>query len=74
MPIGQAGVRHIVALRGDSPVGGPRAMQPPTNGYENGAERWWRDCGKLHPFEISVAAYPECHPDSDARSMPTWTI
>ena len=26
--------------------------------------RWWRGLRRLHPFEISVAAYPECHPDS----------
>ncbi len=57
-----AGVRHIVALRGDPPVAGTR-FQPPVGGYENAAALV-EGLRKLHPFEISVAAYPECHPDS----------
>jgi methylenetetrahydrofolate reductase (NADPH) len=57
-----AGVRHIVALRGDSPVAGQK-FQPPVGGYENAAALV-AGLRKLHPFEISVAAYPECHPDS----------
>jgi methylenetetrahydrofolate reductase (NADPH) len=56
-----AGVRHIVALRGDSPAGGPFATHP--GGYENAAALV-AGLRRLHPFEISVAAYPECHPDS----------
>ncbi len=60
-----AGVRHIVALRGDSPEQGkPYATHP--GGYEN-AEALVRGLAALHPFEISVAAYPECHPDSSDR-------
>ena len=59
----QAGVRHIVALRGDSPQAGTR-YSPPTNGYAN-ATALVEGLRKLHPFEISVAAYPECHPDSE---------
>jgi methylenetetrahydrofolate reductase (NADPH) len=58
----QAGVRHIVALRGDMPTAGtPYAVHP--GGYENAADLV-AGLRKLHPFEISVAAYPECHPDS----------
>jgi methylenetetrahydrofolate reductase (NADPH) len=57
-----AGVRHIVALRGDSPVAGTK-FQSPVGGYENAAALV-AGLRKLHPFEISVAAYPECHPDS----------
>lgn len=57
-----AGVRHIVALRGDSPVAGQK-FQSPVGGYENAAALV-AGLRKLHPFEISVAAYPECHPDS----------
>ena len=57
-----AGVRHIVALRGDSPVAGTK-FQSPVGGYENAAALV-AGLKKLHPFEISVAAYPECHPDS----------
>jgi methylenetetrahydrofolate reductase (NADPH) len=57
-----AGVRHIVALRGDSPRPGERYATHP-GGYENAAALV-AGLRKLHPFEISVAAYPECHPDS----------
>ncbi|MGK6318278.1 methylenetetrahydrofolate reductase [Sphingomonas sp. DT-204] len=57
-----AGVRHIVALRGDPPVAGAK-FAPPAGGYENAAALV-AGLRKLHPFEISVAAYPECHPDS----------
>ncbi|UIJ46572.1 methylenetetrahydrofolate reductase [Sphingomonas cannabina] len=57
-----AGVRHIVALRGDPPVAGAKFVSP-AGGYENAAALV-AGLRKLHPFEISVAAYPECHPDS----------
>ena len=57
-----AGVRHIVALRGDSPAAGTKFASHP-GGYENAAALV-AGLERLHPFEISVAAYPECHPDS----------
>ena len=57
-----AGVRHIVALRGDSPRAGEKFASHP-GGYENAAALV-AGLKKLHPFEVSVAAYPECHPDS----------
>ena len=57
-----AGVRHIVALRGDPPRAGEKFVSP-ADGYENAAALV-AGLRKLHPFEISVAAYPECHPDS----------
>lgn len=57
-----AGVRHIVALRGDPPTAGSKYATHP-GGYENAADLV-AGLRKLHPFEISVAAYPECHPDS----------
>jgi len=58
-----AGVRHIVALRGDAPVPGqPYAPHP--QGYANAAELV-AGLKAIAPFEISVAAYPEVHPDSD---------
>lgn len=58
-----SGVRHIVALRGDPPEPGQR-YQPHPGGYANAAALV---AGLKHvaPFEISVAAYPEVHPDSD---------
>lgn len=57
-----AGVRHIVALRGDPPRAGEKYSTHP-GGYENAADLV-AGLTRLHPFEISVAAYPECHPDS----------
>jgi methylenetetrahydrofolate reductase (NADPH) len=59
----QAGVRHIVALRGDPPEGAHTSYRPYPGGYANAAA--------LVPgilaagdFEVSVAAYPEKHPNS----------
>jgi methylenetetrahydrofolate reductase (NADPH) len=57
-----AGVRHIVALRGDPPIAGAK-FEPHPQGYRNAAELV-AGLKAIHPFEISVAAYPECHPDS----------
>ena len=57
----EAGVRHIVALRGDAP--GADAFVPHPDGYTNAADLT-AGLKQLHPFEISVAAYPECHPNS----------
>ncbi|GLI96773.1 methylenetetrahydrofolate reductase [Sphingobium sp. BS19] len=63
----QAGVRHIVALRGDPPVEG-QAFAPHPQGYASAADLV-SGLKKLHPFDISVAAYPETHPDAiDAQS------
>jgi methylenetetrahydrofolate reductase (NADPH) len=61
----QAGVRHIVALRGDAP--GADGFVPHPDGYTNAADLV-AGLKRLHPFEISVAAYPECHPDSRGQS------
>jgi len=58
-----AGVRHIVALRGDPPEAG-QAYRPHPGGYANAAELV-AGLKSVAPFEISVAAYPEVHPDSD---------
>lgn len=61
-----AGVRHIVALRGDPPEPGlPYAPHP--QGYANAAELV-AGLKNIAPFEISVAAYPECHPDSSDQA------
>src|SRR5205085_1031205 len=58
------GVRHIVALRGDPPEpGAPFAPHP--EGYVNAAELV-TGLKNVAPFDISVAAYPECHPDSSS--------
>lgn len=57
-----AGVRHIVALRGDPPNAGGR-FEPHPQGYASAAELV-EGLRKLHPFEISVSAYPETHPEA----------
>ena len=57
------GVRHIVALRGDPPGGAGEAYMPPPEGYHGAAELTAGDRAR-HPFEVTVGAYPECHPDS----------
>lgn len=62
----EVGVRHIVALRGDAGAPGA-AFTPHPQGYANAAELVAGLKG-IAPFEISVAAYPECHPDSASRS------
>lgn len=56
------GVRHIVALRGDPPQAGTR-YTPHADGYANAAELV-AGLKAIAPFDISVAAYPETHPDS----------
>jgi len=59
-----AGVRHIVALRGD-PVGGVGVKYVPyPGGYSNAAELAAGIKRIRGDFEISVSAYPEKHPDS----------
>jgi methylenetetrahydrofolate reductase (NADPH) len=62
----QAGVRHIVALRGDPPNAGG-SFEPHPNGYASAAELV-EGLRKLHPFEISVSAYPETHPEALSAS------
>jgi methylenetetrahydrofolate reductase (NADPH) len=58
-----AGVRHIVALRGD-PVGGAGDRYAPhPGGYEHSAALV-AGIKRLGAFEVSVSAYPEKHPDS----------
>jgi methylenetetrahydrofolate reductase (NADPH) len=59
-----AGVRHIVALRGDPPEAGGR-FEPHPDGYR-GAADLVEGLLARHPFEISVAAYPETHPEAQS--------
>ena len=58
-----AGIRHIVALRGDPPgqIGG--AYQPRADGYANATELA-RGITAIAPFEISIGVYPQVHPES----------
>ena len=56
------GVRHIVALRGDPPKGVDK-YEPHPEGYEYAADLV-RGLKDVADFEISVAAYPEVHPEA----------
>lgn len=58
-----AGIRHIVALRGDPPSGIGEKYVPFEGGYANAAELA-AGITKIAPFEISVGCYPEKHPES----------
>src|SRR5437016_5076947 len=66
----EAGIRHIVALRGDpptGPIGGPASggggYAPQANGYAYAADLV-AGLKRVADFEISVAAYPETHPSA----------
>jgi methylenetetrahydrofolate reductase (NADPH) len=63
---GALGIRHIVALRGDPEAGTGARYVPHPGGYDNAAALT-AGIRRLGDFEISVAAYPEKHPDS-----PSW--
>ena len=58
-----AGVRHIVALRGDPPEGIGEKYVPTPGGYENAADLS-AGIKRVGDFEISVGCYPEKHPES----------
>lgn len=63
-----AGVRHIVALRGDPPGGIGEAFQPHPQGYASAAELV-AGAKRIADFEVSVAVHPERHPNS-----PSWDV
>jgi methylenetetrahydrofolate reductase (NADPH) len=58
------GVRHIVALRGDSVEGAGTKYAPHPGGYETSAALVAGIKRVASDFEVSVSAYPEKHPDS----------
>ncbi|HSH63931.1 MAG: methylenetetrahydrofolate reductase [NAD(P)H] [Methylibium sp.] len=57
------GARQIVALRGDPPGGVGERYEPTPGGYVNAADLT-AGIKKIAPFEVSVACYPEKHPES----------
>ena len=59
----EAGVRHIVALRGDPPPENGGRFVPHPEGYASAAELV-AGLKARHDFDISVAAYPEVHPEA----------
>ncbi len=58
-----AGVRHIVALRGDPTTGAGTAYEPHPGGYAYTPDLI-EGIRKAGDFEVSVSAYPERHPES----------
>jgi methylenetetrahydrofolate reductase (NADPH) len=65
-----AGIRHIVALRGDPPggmTGGGRYLPHP-DGYAFAADLV-AGLRRVADFEISVAAYPETHPEAQSADF-----
>jgi len=62
-----AGVRHIVALRGDPPEG-EAGYTPHPGGYAYAADLV-AGLQSVAPFEISVAAYPETHPEAPSADF-----
>jgi methylenetetrahydrofolate reductase (NADPH) len=57
-----AGVRHIVALRGDAPAG-QSTYQPHPGGFAYATDLV-KGLRTIGDFDISVAAYPEVHPEA----------
>ncbi|WP_310619040.1 methylenetetrahydrofolate reductase [NAD(P)H] [Flexibacterium corallicola] len=63
-----AGVRHIVALRGDPAAGLGAPYHPHPEGYQNTCDLV-ASIREIGDFEVSVSAYPERHPQS-----PSWEV
>ena len=63
-----AGIKRIVALRGDPPTGVGQPFVQHPGGYANAAELV-AGIRQIGDFDISVAAYPERHPQS-----PNWDV
>ncbi|WP_193188777.1 methylenetetrahydrofolate reductase [NAD(P)H] [Nisaea sediminum] len=60
------GITHLVALRGDPPKGSGKYIPHP-GGYANAAALV-EGLRRIGDFDISVAAYPEAHPDSPSEA------
>ncbi len=58
-----AGIRHIVALRGDPPEGVGTKYRVYPGGYVNSADLT-SGIKRIADFEVSVGTYPEKHPES----------
>ncbi len=61
------GVRHLVALRGDAPKGSG-AYRPTPGGYAYAADLV-AGLTRIADFDISVAAYPEVHPEAPSAEF-----
>ncbi len=63
----EGGIRHIVALRGDRPEGHQHYV-PHADGYAYAVDLV-RGLKRVADFEITVAAYPEAHPESPSAAF-----
>lgn len=63
-----AGVRQIVALRGDPPTGIGEAYQPHPDGYANATELT-AAIRRIGNFDVAVGCYPEKHPESPSLAF-----
>lgn len=63
----EEGIRHIVALRGD-PAEGSTKYEPHPDGYAYAVDLV-EGLKRRHDFEISVAGYPETHPDAPSAKF-----
>jgi len=61
------GVRHLVALRGDAPKDADH-YEPRPDGYAYASDLV-EGLKKIGDFEISVAAYPEVHPEAPSAEF-----
>jgi methylenetetrahydrofolate reductase (NADPH) len=61
------GIRHLVALRGDPPAGSPN-YAPAPGGYDYASDLV-AGLKKVADFDISVAAYPEVHPEAPSAEF-----
>lgn len=68
-----AGIRHIVALRGDMPSDLSWPLDPDADYYQFTSD-FVEGIRRRHPFEISVGAYPEKHPDSPDVSADVYAL
>ena len=59
-----AGIRSIVALRGDSPNGIDKAYTPSRGGYAYGSDLVAGIKSRHADMDVSISAYPELHPES----------
>jgi len=60
-----AGVRHVVALRGDPPEGLDGRYRPHPGGYAFAADLV-AGLKRVAGFHVSVAAFPETHPEAES--------
>lgn len=63
-----AGIKHLVVLRGDLPAGKSMADFTGAEFYHYTSD-FAEGLLRLHPFDVSVGAYPEKHPDAPSLAL-----